>query len=145
VADGEAISNDSGGHMFWTTIPVEQQPTLTLHRWRVMRLSDESLHLVGYCVENREGRVSSTVNALDAERLCARTGTGRLYLLDGPPANDPDASYVWDNWRRINGVTEWEDITAAVWHQSRKQNGCGASAPQGCDARRPDPLNGAQS
>ena len=106
--------------MLWTTIPVEQQPTLTLHRWRVMQLPDDTLHLVGYCVENREGRVSSTVDALDAQRLCARTGTGRIYLLAGPPARDADADYVWNNWRRINDVTEWADITASVWQKSRK-------------------------
>lgn len=103
----------------WATIPVEDQPTLTLHRWRVMQLTDETVHLVGYCVENREGRVSSTVDAIDATNLRARTETGRIYLLDGPPGNDTDAEYVWQRWTRLYGITEWRDITATVYLRSR--------------------------
>ena len=49
----------------WSTIPVNGQPELTLERWSIYELPDGDRHLVGWAIENREGRVD--VHALGTE------------------------------------------------------------------------------
>jgi|UPI00083876CB hypothetical protein len=56
----------------WRTPPVTEQAGLTLRNWRVIQLADGTQHLAGYCIENREGRVSSVVREIDYEKLIAK-------------------------------------------------------------------------
>jgi hypothetical protein len=98
----------------WATNPVTEQPELTLVQWGVRQLPDGSRSLVGWCIENAEGRVSSAIHEFDQESLRGRTASGRVYQLQGPPGHDPDAEYVWARWLRINGYSDWVDVTAEV-------------------------------
>ena len=106
----------------WRTQPVPQQPELTLRDWRVIELPDDDRHLVGYCSENREGRVTSVVRALDAVALLAITGKGRVYKLAGTPGTNLDAEYVWNRWAALNSVENWSDVTEAVWKDHVARN-----------------------
>lgn len=101
----------------WRTRPVDEQGTLTLTNWQVVELPDGDRHLVGYCVENREGRVSSVIREIDVRKMRARTGTGRVYVLRGRPGGNLDAEYVWKQWASLNGVESWEDITTKIWQR----------------------------
>ena len=103
----------------WHTRPVDEQDSLTLSNWQVVQLSNGDRHLVGYCVENREGRVSSVVRELDTRELCARTATGRIYTLRGQPGGNLDAAYVWKQWAALNSVDSWKDVTTAIWQEHR--------------------------
>ncbi len=102
----------SGG--IWTTVPVTEQPSLTLEDWSVRQLPDGARHFVGRCIENSEGRVSSAVTEFDAQTLRGRTDSGRVYQLAGPPRRDPDAEYVWRRWLEINDETAWVDVTGEL-------------------------------
>jgi len=104
----------------WRTRPVDSQSSLTLRSWQVVGLPDGSWHLVGFCAENREGRVSSGVCEFDSRSLRAQTGSGRIYILKGPPGGNLDAKYVWKRWASLNQVADWEDVSAAVWQQHQK-------------------------
>jgi hypothetical protein len=53
----------------WKTIPVTEQPALTLSGWGVMQMPEGGRHFVGWCIENQEGRVSSTIREFDPETL----------------------------------------------------------------------------
>lgn len=99
----------------WKTAPVSEQPSLTLARWQVMQLPDGDRHLVGYALQNMEGRASSAVATFDAALLRGVTSSGRVYELSGAPGHDSDAEYVWRAWARINEAPEWTDVTAEVW------------------------------
>lgn len=99
----------------WTPIPVQNQPLLTLRNWAVIELPDETRHFVGYCLENREGRVSSEIESFAVETLTGTTGTGRIYKLFGEPGLDGDGQYVWDKWRLGYRISGFEDLTEAVW------------------------------
>lgn len=99
----------------WRTQPVSRQPQLTLTDWRVMQLHDGDRHLVGYCIENREGRVSSVVRKFDAAARALETGTGRVYRLSGPPGRSADADYVWRTWLEANQLTHAEDVSGEVY------------------------------
>jgi hypothetical protein len=80
----------------WITAPVARQPQLTLVRWSVAELlSSGDRHLVGFAVENREGRVSTAVQTFDADRMVALTLSGRVYKLEGHQGVDIDGLYVW--------------------------------------------------
>jgi hypothetical protein len=100
----------------WSTHPVSEQGALTLSDWRVMKLPDGEIHLVGYCLENDEGRVSSPVINLDRGTLRANTSTGRLYILSDGPGFHPDAMYVWGEWVKIYSIESWTDISDSVWN-----------------------------
>lgn len=109
----------------WPTRSITEQGAINLTEWRVLELHDGDRHLIGYCIENYEGRVSSTVLNLELKTLQATTKSGRLYLLNGDPGHNSDASYVWEQWAYIHSLETWIDVTDSVWtehlaHRSKK-------------------------
>jgi hypothetical protein len=98
----------------WATAPVDEQPELTLGCWSVRQLPNKERHFVGWCQENREGRVSSAIVEFDPQTKRGRTKSGRVYELSGRPGRDGDAEYVWERWLRINSESAWTDVTAEV-------------------------------
>ncbi len=109
----------------WRTHPVEEQSTLTLESWKVIELPEGDRHLVGHCVENFEGRVTSVVRQFDPSALRAITKSGRVYLLRGRSGSTLDAEYVWSRWAGLNNVTSWTDITDSVWQEHLAQQKAG--------------------
>jgi len=93
-------------------------------------LNRHCCHLVGWAEEAREGRVSSPVVHWEARALQAVTESGRRYALVGPPGFDPDATYVWTRWLRLNGSPSWKDETAAVLAMATSRNGGNDSAKE---------------
>lgn len=108
----------------WETIPVTDQPTLTLERWSIYELPDGDRHLVGWAIENREGRVSSRIEQFDINTMCGVTSTGRVYKLDGRPGRNMDAEYTWNNWRAMNDVESLVNVSQVVWteHENELSN-----------------------
>ena len=99
----------------WAPRPVDEEPAYVLVRWRLIALLG-SLRLVGYNLTNREGRLSSRVVSLDAVAREARTMTGRIYVLAGPPGWDADGAWVLECWLEQQGVPsdEVRDFTAEL-------------------------------
>jgi hypothetical protein len=103
----------------WRTLPVDDEPIITLRKWTVFGAlspgGDEiDHHFNGYHDAGREGRVSSKIVIFDPQTKVGVTKSGRKYqLLDGPGYN-ADASYVFDQWVQINNVdrAEVSDVTA---------------------------------
>ena len=97
----------------WATLPVDVQPSLSLMDWMVYELPDGDRHLVGFCPENAEGRVSSRISLFDKSAMCAVTGSGRVYKLVGKPGNSfhSDAHYTWQRWCKMWGVEGYEDVS----------------------------------
>jgi hypothetical protein len=97
--------------------PVDVVPTVRLAHWQVYELPDGDRHLVGYNIDDREGRTSGRVLSLDALTASLRTRSGRCYELVGPPGSDPDARYVWNDWLSLNRVpvAEVKRVTDEVW------------------------------
>ncbi len=98
----------------WETATVDEQPELTLTAWSVRQLPSGDRHFVGWCQENREGRVSSVVEQFDPKTKLGRTRSGRVYKLAGHAGHDGDAEYVWRAWLRINDGSSWTDVTEDV-------------------------------
>jgi len=90
-----------------------QRAALTLVRWRVFLVAD-NWHVVAWCKEGKEGRVTSPIQKFDAARSLTLTRSGRMYHLSGPPGDDGDADYTWHRWQHALGIRETRDITLAV-------------------------------
>jgi hypothetical protein len=80
--------------------------TVELERWSVRRFADGTQHFVGFCLESRDGRVSTKIVELDPE---SHTGKNREL---GPAGRDGDAEWVWGRvWRILGDGQEWSDVT----------------------------------
>ena len=104
----------------WMTTPVGQQPMLHVTSWRIYETEVGERHVVGWCVENREGRVSSAIVSFDlAEGQCT-TDSGRVYQLQGASGFHSDAAYTLLKWCRMYAVPECRDVTDEVEGQMLK-------------------------
>lgn len=94
----------------WETPPVHDQPSITLIRWSVMETTSGDRHLVGYNLDDREGRASTAIQSFDPKKAQAVTRSGRIYQLVGPPGYDSDGSWVWSLWANARKI-QWRDAT----------------------------------
>ncbi|MCY0856655.1 hypothetical protein [Cupriavidus sp. D39] len=105
----------------WSVLPPSVQPEISLVDWRVFEFPEGDRHFVGYCLENREGRVSSAITVFDCQAASAETASGRRYRLIGEPGQDADAEETWRLWLLFNWRTGAVDVTADFVCSS---NGC---------------------
>ncbi len=103
----------SGG--VWRTTPVSSTPQLVLTDWRVYAVPllcdiGTTCHFVGWNQTEGEGRVSSPIVEFDLKTMRGRTQTGRVYELQGKSGWNSDAGYVWDNWKRLHGITDEHEV-----------------------------------
>jgi len=104
----------------WSLPLVEEQPEATLDSWRAFEVQIErkpapTLHLAGYAVEAREGRVTSAIVDIDLPTRKVRTASGRVYHLVGGPGFNGDAEYVWARWLRINDAQVLREASDDFW------------------------------
>jgi len=91
---------------------VSDPQTVSVKSWSVIEAYDgykTSRHIVGYNVDEKEGRVSSDIVESKDGKLITRSG--RIYNLIGDPGYDSDGSYVWENWKRLNKIKYTVDVT----------------------------------
>jgi len=98
------IANIFGG--IWQTPDVTEQPIINLERWRVFEILEGphqgERHLVGYNLDDREGRVSTAIISVNLATMACLTASGHIYRLVGPSGHDPDGDYVWRTWTKAN-------------------------------------------
>lgn len=87
----------------WSLPSVDEDPSCELARSRVVECQGER-HFVGWCIRDREGRVSSGIRGLDHTTRRGITACGRVDALIGPPGHHPDAEYVLQHWLHRNGI-----------------------------------------
>lgn len=104
----------------WKPLSVDQEPISVVDLWAVYEVEFEdfdkkSRHIVGFVNLMLEGRVSSPIVSFDKETRTATTRSGRKYKLGKESylnmGMHSDTSYVWDNWKNINKVKNFEDIS----------------------------------
>jgi hypothetical protein len=99
----------------------DRQPAVRLTQWQVMKSLGHdgklSRRLVGRC--DYEGRKSSAIKLFDLIALQATTASGRCYTLIGPPGEDLDAMWVWDQFA-ADRANCW-DVTRAVLRLRRRK------------------------
>ena len=95
----------------WKTLPVNQEPELSLIIWRIMQTEQGERHFVGIRDDDSTGRVSSAIVEFDAHTRRGVTRSGRVYQLCGKPGFSADAQYVWSRWCLANSVFKSTDVT----------------------------------
>lgn len=81
----------------WGMPSVEEQPTVTQVRWRVLRLKAKKISIdlvLGWCLEDRHARMSTPIISHDVNRRTLTTKSGRLYVVQGDSDYDDDAQYI---------------------------------------------------
>ena len=99
----------------WNVPPPDIEPVAMLVIWRVFETNLGTRHFVGFDPIAEEGRVSSAIVGLDTDGACGSTSSGRVYRLEGPPGDHPDAAATWADWARHNGVTRASDVTELLF------------------------------
>lgn len=78
-------------------LSVEDQPTVTLIRWRVLRLKVKKMSIdlvLGWCLEDGHARMSAPIRQHDAKARTLTTKSGRVYVLEGASDYDDDAQHI---------------------------------------------------
>jgi len=81
----------------WGMPSVEDQPTVTLVRWRVLRVKVKKVSIdlvLGWCLEDGHARMSTPIRQHDAKARTLTTKSGRVYVVEGAPDYDDDAQYI---------------------------------------------------
>lgn len=81
----------------WGMPSVEDQPTVTLIRWRVLRLKARKVSIdlvLGWCLEDGHARMSTPIQRHDEKGRTLTTKSGRVYILEGLSDYDDDAQYI---------------------------------------------------
>lgn len=81
----------------WGMPSVEDQPIVTLVRWRVLRIKAKktSIDLVlGWCIEDGHARMSTPIIEHNSDSRSLTTRSGRVYVVQGDPAYEDDAQYI---------------------------------------------------
>ena len=76
---------------------VEDQPTVTLIRWRVLRIKVKKVSIdfvLGWCLEDGHARMSTPIKHHDAVARTLITKSRQVYVLEGAPDYDDDAQYI---------------------------------------------------
>lgn len=104
----------------WPITPIDSRPSVTLTEWAVFEVphlgpdKPWTRHLAGWSCEDRQGQVSSAVQAFDPATGKCITRSGRVYQLRGRPGLCGDGRYVWGVWMERDGLKEARDVTAEV-------------------------------
>lgn len=100
---------------------VDEQPVITLVRWRLSKICEEGYkcrYLNGYCKENMTDRISSPIALFNEKGMVCVTMSGRIYRLEGPPGFEPDADFVLGIWSAGAPVI---DVTAAFYDEVKQR------------------------
>jgi hypothetical protein len=104
---------------FWTPHQPIVYERLIVARWRAWEVQvplydAPSWHIVGYLVESRQGKVSSALLSVLPNTEEVTTKTGKIYLLEGEPGVDGEASQLWSDWQRQHDVLVLREVTTDV-------------------------------
>jgi hypothetical protein len=90
---------------------VDAHPVVTLVRWGIRETSSGRQYFVGYCLENREYRVSTAIESFNRRTGIGVTASGRRYLLVGSPCIDREARLTWQELAVPRGIGESKDVS----------------------------------
>jgi len=93
---------------------VEDEPTVTLVEWRVIRTDRGTLHVVGRLAGALYCRMSSPIKSFDARQLQGTTTSGRAYRLSGPAGENLNTIRAGLEPELAAAAHGWDDVTDEV-------------------------------
>jgi hypothetical protein len=98
----------------WQVDDIGLQPEITLTNWRIFESDKGERHFVGYCLEDRSGRVSSAIEGFDPRTQRGVTRSGRVYQLKGQSGCNANADHTWSMFKIINEIETCKDVSEEV-------------------------------
>jgi hypothetical protein len=101
----------------WVVEPIATEPFVQLSNWRAYECAfpneedAPTLHLVGFNLVLKEGRVSSALTGFDAKKRLAVTASGRSYQLVGEPGWCLHGQHTFAHWLSMNQARAIRDVT----------------------------------
>ena len=81
----------------WGMPSVEDQPIVTLVRWRVLRIKAKKISIdlvLGWCIEDCHARMSTPIVGHNPNERTLTTRSGRVHVVEGDPDYCDDAQYI---------------------------------------------------
>ena len=88
----------------WKTLPVAEQPVVTLTGWLVIQTPSGTRHFCGWDMDLDEAKISSPVATFYRPTMTGTTASGRRYRLVGAPCLGADARYLLVRWCQIQSI-----------------------------------------
>jgi hypothetical protein len=102
--------------------PVQLQDVTSIRQWRVVRLREGAVVLVGVVATPSNGlltvRVSSPISVVGNLARAVQTTSGRRYSLQGPPARNARMRKLLTRWLADCGHGDAVDTTEGLWRQT---------------------------
>lgn len=100
--------------------PPDDEANMEVHSWRLLKAPSGDLHLG--TLRDREGdravvRLTSALARIDATERVATTGSGRTYVLMGPPERRPLERQAIRNGAAHLGLADGIDISDQIWSE----------------------------
>ena len=95
---------------------VADQPRVIITRWRIYQCCDGERYLAGIIAQTDRLRVTTAVTQVIAAYRIVVTASGRLYELNGPPADCDAIQMVAMTHLAGSGRMILHDSSGSVWH-----------------------------
>jgi hypothetical protein len=94
---------------------VDIEPGVKIWDWSIREIHASATlpstrHVVGVTRPDN-GRTSSPIKSFNPQTGQVTTRSGRVYTLTGNTGSSRDSEYVWNQWSRMNEVTDWTDVS----------------------------------
>lgn len=116
---------DDDGFFFFSrrqAPPVEDQPRMNAHSWRLIQTFSGDLHLATLrhrMADRGVVRLSSAISTVDINTRTMTTSSGRSYVLIGPPEERHlEYNALFAGIARL-GISDGMDVSTAVWSLMR--------------------------
>lgn len=98
--------------------PPEEEALMKAHSWRLLKAPSGELHL-GTLRDHRTDRavirLTSALVSIDGVTRVVTTGSGRSYVLTGPPESGPLECQAIRNGAAHLGLADGIDISEQIW------------------------------
>lgn len=97
-------------------LPVEDQPVVSLHVWRVVETADGERYILAIMPGGAQ-RLTSALVSFDPLTRTARTTSGRCYEFLQAPDNDPFVCEVFAQRLIYSNLKATRDVSDAMWQE----------------------------
>ncbi len=88
----------------WQVTSIDNEPEVKLARWSIKKMKEGNFFVGDHI--GHSGRVSTKIVQFDEEKKRGITESGRVYELVGAEGYSSNGEYVWEYYKKINGLTD---------------------------------------
>ena len=103
----------------WGMPSVEDQPIVTLVRWRILRIKAKNISIdlvLGWCLEDGHARMSTPIVGHNSSTRTLTTRSGRVYIVEGDSDYCDDAQYIAEE-HFARAAAKAKDVSAEYFNK----------------------------